>query len=64
MMASLLVYAGANLFMLDAYGPLYGASASGATMLSRYIMSFAFLCLHCGCFRLSVRAGELAFWPS
>ncbi|KAF4459860.1 polyamine transporter 4 [Fusarium albosuccineum] len=35
MTASLLIYAGANLFMLDAYGPLYGASASGAMMLSR-----------------------------
>ncbi|KAH7157244.1 major facilitator superfamily domain-containing protein [Dactylonectria estremocensis] len=42
MMASLLIYAGANLFMLDAYGPLYGASASGAMMLSRYTLSFAF----------------------
>lgn len=42
MMSSLLVYAGANLFMLDTYGPLYGASASGAMMLSRYLMSFAF----------------------
>ncbi|KAM5347714.1 hypothetical protein ACJ41O_007538 [Fusarium nematophilum] len=42
MLASLLIYAGANLFMLDAYGPLYGASASGAMMLSRYSLSFAF----------------------
>lgn len=42
MMASLLIYSGANLFMLDAYGPLYGASASGAMMLSRYTLSFAF----------------------
>ncbi|KAF4981674.1 hypothetical protein FZEAL_2561 [Fusarium zealandicum] len=42
MMASLLVYAGVNLFTLDAYGPLYGASASGAMMLSRYTLSFAF----------------------
>lgn len=42
MMASLLVYAGVGLFLLDTYGPLYGASASGAMMLSRYTLSFAF----------------------
>jgi hypothetical protein len=42
MLACLLIYAGVNLFMLDAYGPLYGASASGAMMLSRYSLSFAF----------------------
>ncbi|POR32035.1 Polyamine transporter 4 [Tolypocladium paradoxum] len=42
MLSSLLVYASANLFMLDAYGPLYGASASGAMMLSRYTLSAAF----------------------
>jgi MFS transporter, DHA1 family, multidrug resistance protein len=42
MMASLLIYAGVNLFMLDAYGPLYGASAASAMMFSRYILSFAF----------------------
>ncbi|KAJ5679157.1 major facilitator superfamily domain-containing protein [Penicillium macrosclerotiorum] len=42
MLACLLVYAGVNLFMLDSYGPLYGASASGAMMFSRYLMSFIF----------------------
>ncbi|PON23446.1 hypothetical protein TGAM01_v207680 [Trichoderma gamsii] len=42
MLSSLLVYAGAKLFMLDAYGPLYGASASGAMMFSRYLLSAAF----------------------
>lgn len=42
MLSSLLVYASANLFMLDAYGPLYGASASSAMMLSRYTLSAAF----------------------
>lgn len=42
MFGSLLVYVGANLFMLDAYGPLYGASASGAMMLTRYTFSAAF----------------------
>lgn len=41
-MTSLLVYAGAILFMLDAYGPLYGASASSAMMMTRYMLSFAF----------------------
>ena len=42
MLSSLLIYASANLFMLDTYGPLYGASASGAMMLTRYTLSFAF----------------------
>lgn len=42
MMSCLLVYAGVSIFVLDAYGPLYGASASGAMMLARYAMSFAF----------------------
>jgi MFS family permease len=42
MVASLLIYAGVNLFMLDSYGPLYGASANGAMMLSRYTLGFAF----------------------
>ncbi|KAF4219083.1 hypothetical protein CNMCM5878_003938 [Aspergillus fumigatiaffinis] len=42
MLSCLLIYAGANLFMLDAYGPLYGASASGAMMFSRYFVSFLF----------------------
>ena len=42
MQASVLVYAPSNLFMIDAYGPLYGASAAGAAMLSRYTLSAAF----------------------
>ncbi|PYI12663.1 MFS general substrate transporter [Aspergillus sclerotiicarbonarius CBS 121057] len=42
MFSCLLVYSGANLFMLDTYGSLYGASASGAMMFSRYILSCAF----------------------
>ena len=41
-LASLLIYASANLFMLDTYGPLYGASAAGAAMLTRYGLSAAF----------------------
>ncbi|OAA80745.1 Major facilitator superfamily domain, general substrate transporter [Akanthomyces lecanii RCEF 1005] len=42
MLASILVYSSASLFMLDSYGPLYGASASGAMMMSRYVLSAAF----------------------
>lgn len=42
MMFSLMVYAPANIFMMDSYGPLYGASAAGAAMLSRYALSAAF----------------------
>ncbi|KAM3416506.1 hypothetical protein BST61_g8096 [Cercospora zeina] len=42
MMASVVIYAPTNLFMIDAYGPLYGASAAGAAMLSRYTLSAAF----------------------
>lgn len=42
MLSSLLIYASTCLFMLDSYGPLYGASASGALMLSRYVLSAAF----------------------
>lgn len=41
-MSSNMIYAPTNMFMLDCYGPLYGASASGATMLSRYTLSAAF----------------------
>lgn len=40
--ASLLIYVATSVFQLDAYGPLYGASAAGAAMLSRYSLSTAF----------------------
>lgn len=40
--ASLLVYVSTSIFMLDAYGPLYGASAAGAAMFTRYSLSAAF----------------------
>lgn len=40
--ASLLIYVATSVFVLDAYGPLYGASAAGAAMLSRYTLSTAF----------------------
>ncbi|KHN95042.1 Major facilitator superfamily domain, general substrate transporter [Metarhizium album ARSEF 1941] len=42
MLSSLLIYASATMFMLDAYGPMYAASASGAMMMSRYLLSAAF----------------------
>jgi MFS transporter, DHA1 family, multidrug resistance protein len=41
-LGSLLVYISANLYMMDTYGPLYGASATGASSLSRYTLSAAF----------------------
>ncbi len=42
MTTSILIYAPGQLFMLDTYGPLFGASAAGAAMLSRYGISAAF----------------------
>lgn len=42
MTASVVIYAPANLFMMDTYGPLYGASAAGAAMISRYFLSASF----------------------
>ena len=41
-LGSLLIYVSANLYILDTYGPLYGASATGASSLSRYTLSAAF----------------------
>ena len=42
MIASIMIYAPSSLFMMDSYGPLFGASAAGAAMLSRYILSASF----------------------
>ncbi|KAK2592366.1 hypothetical protein QQS21_009946 [Conoideocrella luteorostrata] len=42
MLSSLLIYASATMFMMDSYGPLYAASASGAMMMSRYLLSAVF----------------------
>lgn len=42
MCSCVLIYASGNVFMLDTYGPLYGASAAGAAMISRYSLSAAF----------------------
>lgn len=42
MLSSMLIYASVSLFLMDSYGPLYGASASSAMMLSRYMLSFLF----------------------
>lgn len=39
---ALLIYVAANLYIMDTYGPLYGASASGANSLTRYTLSAAF----------------------
>lgn len=41
-LASLLIYVSMSVYMLDAYGPLYGASAAGAAMFTRYSLSAAF----------------------
>lgn len=41
-LSSLLIYVSISIFMLDAYGPLYGASAAGAAMFTRYSLSAAF----------------------
>lgn len=42
MCMSSMIYTTTNLYMMDTYGPLYGASAAGAAMLSRYSLSTAF----------------------
>ena len=42
MVASVMIYSSVNLFMMDTYGALFGASAAGASMMSRYIISAAF----------------------
>ena len=42
MITSIMIYAPVSLFMMDTYGPLYGASAAGAAMMSRYALSGAF----------------------
>ncbi|KAF9889808.1 hypothetical protein FE257_006898 [Aspergillus nanangensis] len=41
-MGSLLIYVPCNFYMLDVYGSKYGASAAGASSLSRYTLSAAF----------------------
>ncbi|KAF2651576.1 MFS general substrate transporter [Lophiostoma macrostomum CBS 122681] len=42
MLGSILAYVGANMYMVDTYGPLYGASAAGANSLARYTLTAAF----------------------
>lgn len=39
---SIQVYVSASLYMVDTYGPLYGASAAGASSLSRYTLGTVF----------------------
>jgi DHA1 family multidrug resistance protein-like MFS transporter len=41
-LGSILVYVSSNFFMMDTYGAKYGASASGASSLTRYTLSAAF----------------------
>lgn len=41
-LGSILIYVGANFYMVDTYGPLYSASAAGATSLTRYSLAAAF----------------------
>lgn len=41
-LGSILVYVSSNFFMMDMYGAKYGASASGASSLTRYTLSAAF----------------------
>lgn len=42
MTVSILIYVSVQLFMMDTYGALYGASAAGAAMFTRYFISAAF----------------------
>lgn len=42
MLGSILAYVGANMYMIDTYGPLYGASAAGANSLARYVLTACF----------------------
>jgi hypothetical protein len=41
-LGSMLIYVPCNFYMLDVYGSKYGASASGASSLTRYALSTAF----------------------
>ncbi|KAF1822274.1 MFS general substrate transporter [Dissoconium aciculare CBS 342.82] len=42
MSSSSMIYTTTNLFMMDTYGPLFGASAAAAAMLTRYALSTVF----------------------
>ncbi|KAF2011060.1 bicyclomycin resistance protein [Aaosphaeria arxii CBS 175.79] len=42
MLGSILAYVSVNMYMLDTYGPLYGASAAGASSLARYVLTACF----------------------
>lgn len=37
-----LAYVGANMYMIDTYGPLFSASAAGANSLARYALTACF----------------------
>lgn len=42
MLGSILTYVSANMYMVDTYGPMYGASAAGANSLVRYLLTASF----------------------
>lgn len=42
MLGSMLTYVSANMYMVDTYGPMYGASAAGANSLVRYVLTATF----------------------
>jgi DHA1 family multidrug resistance protein-like MFS transporter len=42
MLGSMMTYVSANMYMVDTYGPMYGASAAGASSLVRYLLTATF----------------------
>jgi DHA1 family multidrug resistance protein-like MFS transporter len=42
MLGSMMTYVSANMYMVDTYGPMYGASAAGASSLVRYVLTATF----------------------
>lgn len=42
MLGSMMTYVSANMYMVDTYGPMYGASAAGANSLVRYVLTATF----------------------
>jgi DHA1 family multidrug resistance protein-like MFS transporter len=42
MLGSMLTYVSVNMYMVDTYGPMYGASAAGANSLVRYVLTATF----------------------
>ncbi|QPG96666.1 hypothetical protein C2857_004946 [Epichloe festucae Fl1] len=50
------------MFTMDAYGPMYAASASGAMMLSRYLLSAAFPLFAPGFIAVAISPIPCCFW--